>query len=539
MLDRRTDKILADIDVSYSSVHKTLSGLDVSKSVGPDGIQNLVLRNCAGGLSLPLSILFRKSLAEGSLPKDWKIAHVSPIFKNKGSRSDPNQYRPISLTSCVGKVLERLVNDSLLKHLQCNNLISSRQFGFLPKHSTTDQLIFLLHEMFAALDNKQSVIACFLDLASAFDTVPHAAIRHKLLAYGIRGILYRWICDYLQGRSQAVVVDGFTSNWRDVQSGVPQGSVIAPTLFLIFINDICESLQVNALISYGDCVNDNLIYADDTMLYCIGSNSYLQRISMNRDLRNISRWAKTWGMAFNPSKTEALFISKNEPCPDQLLFQGHKVPYVATHKHLGFILSKDLSFGPHVDAVCRKGAAQIFLLKRLSYKTSNRNILRDVYTKYILPYFEYACPAWAPLYQMHQNRLEALQRRAIRIILGYPYMQPLQQYDYELLSLQTLKARRNVAAATYAFRLFNGHLPERLIQLQPRIRPHREGARTRTLYFPKVTYPTSRWLDQSPILFSVKLLNCLPHDLWILRSSDRFKQLVWQNHFHSIILVDF
>ena len=207
ILPARTNRILEDIDFSTAAVREILKELDVSKSSGPDGIQNQlnqVLKECASSLSEPLSFMFSLSYRTGKLPKEWKKARVVPVYKNKGSRCDPAQYRPISLTSSVGKIMEKLVNKVFLQHLIENSLISAHQFGFLPKHSTTDELVLLLHELHSAMNEKQKVIASFLDLASAFDMVPHSGILHKLPAYGIRGYAFRWITDFLKDRQQYV-----------------------------------------------------------------------------------------------------------------------------------------------------------------------------------------------------------------------------------------------------------------------------------------------------------------------------------------------
>ena len=241
-LQTQTTKCLDWIEITRSNVFNTLQQLDTTKAPGPDRIHNIVLKSCASSLCNPLTTLFQRSLSEGVLPSEWKLAEVTAIYKHKGNRNDPNNYRPISLTSSICKIMERIVNNALLKHLTTNNLITANQFGFLPKHSTTDQLAYLLHELHQSISQKKITIACFLDLAAAFDTVPHAAILHKLPSYGIRGHLLRWIANFLKDRNQFVSINGHHSPTSPVRSGVPQGSVVAPTLFIIFMNDLSTSI---------------------------------------------------------------------------------------------------------------------------------------------------------------------------------------------------------------------------------------------------------------------------------------------------------
>eukprot|EP00914_Ancora_sagittata_P027530 GHVO01053773.1.p1 GENE.GHVO01053773.1~~GHVO01053773.1.p1 ORF type:complete len:416 (-),score=23.83 GHVO01053773.1:3-1250(-) len=297
-MNLKTDAIVEHVTLSRENVLHILRSLDISKAPGPDGIQNIVLKSCANSLSSPLAILFSRSLTEGQLPAEWKQASVIPIYKNKGVRSDARNYRPISLTSCVGKVMERLINDALLRHLSSNGLITDSQFGFLPRHSTTDQLGYLLQDLHTAMNERKSTIACFLDLASAFDSVPHAGILHKLPAYGIRGFIFRWIANFLADREQHVLLEGCQSATDKVLSGVPQGSVIAPTLFLLFMNDLSEDLAQQISISPGavpESHGDHLMYADDTMIYFTGTN--IEQIT-DRLRQNIRREARIQEDAF-------------------------------------------------------------------------------------------------------------------------------------------------------------------------------------------------------------------------------------------------
>jgi hypothetical protein len=533
----RTTKCIDWITISPEIVEKVLLHLDCSKAAGPDGIQNTILKHCSKTLNTPLSLLFNQSLMKGTLPAEWKLAEVTPVYKHKGTRSDPKNYRPISLTSSVCKTMERILNDALLNHLTSCNLIAPNQFGFLPKHSTTDQLTFLLHELHAAMNDKKSIVACFLDLAAAFDSVPHSAIIHKLPAYGVRGHLLRWIADFLHSRQQYVAIDSHHSSVESIRSGVPQGSVIAPTLFNIFMNDVSSSINASktTLSSNNTIDSDHLIYADDTMLYCTGDNITAITSQMNDALKAIDNWATTWGMTFNHSKTSALFISRTR-LPQDIFFANHRIEYVSSHKHLGFTISNDLRLTPHIDSICRKASSEIFLLKRLSTICTNQDILTRTYKSFILPLFEYASPAWSTLSITDTNRLEALQRRAIRIILSQPYTRPLTEIDYSAASITPLQHRRNFATLCYGYKLLNRHLPPKLNKLIPITHRHHYAIRSSRLFIPPASVtPPLRIFDRSPLCFAVKLLNSIPEPLRTTATLQEFKTSI--NSLPHVLLV--
>ncbi|MGI9458385.1 MAG: reverse transcriptase family protein, partial [Pirellulales bacterium] len=529
----RTCKSISTISLEPDSVLAELISLDQSKSTGPDGIQTTVLRNCSISLLSPLLLIFERSVQSGTLPTEWKAANVTPTFKHKGAKCDPCNYRAISITSNVGKVLEKLINVQLLGFLLDNNLISWSQFGFLPKHSTTDQLALLYHQFLSAVETKKSVLACFLDLSSAFDTVPHSAIRHKLRAYGIHGALFSWISNFLSNRTQRVKVDNCFSDIEPVTSGVPQGSVIAPTLFLLFINDLSDVLNANHSPCFGRATDvGNMLHADDTMLYASGSDPDSLALQINIDLISAAAWAGTWGMHFNAAKTVALFIPA----------AGHVRPFVPvrfsdveialspTHRHLGVVIGSDLSLDHYVDSVARSAASQVFLLKRLSLITRNTDLLLRVYKCYIRPVFEHACPMWAALNVTQTERLEKLQRRAIRIIMGYNNTRPLIAEDYAHLHLPLLRNRRNIATACWSYKLLHGLLPRGLDAYRFELAAHNVNIRFPRLVMRQNPYLLpSRRLDRSPILYGLKLLNTVPVDTRNAPSVTRFKAAIWHN----------
>ena len=280
---------LHDIDVDIDKVKKILLGLNPTKSCGPDECHPRMLKETADILSGPIPQLFTKSLQSGTLPKQWKEANVTCIFK-KGDKSSPGNYRPVSLTSVLCKSLEKIVREAIMKHLNKNNLLSDCQYGFRQNRGCILQLLKVVDEWSKDIDMNKQVDCKYLDFKKAFDTVPHKRLLKKLQSFGITGTVLKWIKDFLSGRHQRVVVNGTFSKWKPVLSGIPQGSVLGPVLFRIFINDLPEVVKCYCK-----------IFADDTKLYKAISCSNDQQM-LQLDLFQCCDWSDDWLLLFNVLK---------------------------------------------------------------------------------------------------------------------------------------------------------------------------------------------------------------------------------------------
>ncbi len=239
--------VLAPLTHIYTTPEEILSLLKcvpIGKASGPDGIDNRILREISNEISAPLSLLFNHSLTLGLFPDSWKEAHVCAVYK-KGDPTHVNNYRPISLLNTVEKVFERIVFKHLFNFLQMNNILTPLQSGFIPNDSTVNQLTFLYNTFCHALDDGKEVKVLFFDISKAFDRVWHRGLIAKLQSIGIIGTLSNWFNSYLQNRSQRVVIPGTKSDWNVFNADVPQGSIIGPLLFLIYINDIVNDIQSN------------------------------------------------------------------------------------------------------------------------------------------------------------------------------------------------------------------------------------------------------------------------------------------------------
>jgi len=247
-------QIKDSINISFTT-DIIVKKLKITKSAGPDGFHPRVLSEISPSIKLLLSIICTQSYDEGCLPSDWKNSHITPVHK-KGSKVVPGNYSLVSLTSVIGKMMESMIRDSLVKYMMENNLFCDQQHGFVSGRSCVTQLLVTLELWTELLDSGAPIDVIYWDFQKGFDTVPHQRLLRKLKAYGITGKVLEWIQDFLSGRRQRVVVNGKLSSWTDILSRIPQGSVLGPILFVIFINDLPDVVSSTAK-----------IFADDTKLF--------------------------------------------------------------------------------------------------------------------------------------------------------------------------------------------------------------------------------------------------------------------------------
>ena len=288
---------LTNVSCTEEETEFIIETLNPNKANGLDGISNRMLKAVSKNISKPLAILLNRSFSEGIFPETWKISGLIPIPK-KGDKTSPSNYRPIALLSNVSKIQERIAFKNLYNHLHENNLLYKYQSGFLPQHSTVFQLIDIYHNICQSFDNHRFSCMVFLDVSKAFDRVWHKGLIFKLKQHGIEGDFLNWLTDYLNGRQQQVIISGCTSTLKPIKAGVPQGSVLGPLLFLIYVNDIADSL-----------LTLTRLFADDSSLFYSASSLEDIQGLINHDLIILSQWAKQWLVTFNPSKTEAILFT--------------------------------------------------------------------------------------------------------------------------------------------------------------------------------------------------------------------------------------
>ena len=395
-------------------------------------------------------------MQQGNIPDDWKKALVTPLFK-KGNRNNPVNYRPISLTSVCCKLLERIIYSNIISHLNEHNILSDAQFGFRHRHSVELQLLRTIHDLAFNLNNKKQTDATLLDFSKAVDKVSHCLLKLKLNFYGIKHQTYQWISSFLSKRTQCVVCGGHISAPIDVISGVPQGTVLGPLLFLLYINDLPE------------CITSSCsLFADDCLLYRKIESAEDCR-ALQCDLSKIETWANKWLMTFNTTKCEVLQITlNNNPIQGSYYLYDHKLLCVAEAKYLGITLDSKLTFNKHIDVICKKANSVLSLLRR-NLRNSHPTIKSQVYQMYVRPILEYSSVVWAPHTKCNIGKVEAVQRYAARFVTSdYSYTTSATALTRDL-NWKTLQDRRNIHRLIIFYKILHNmvdiSLPESIIPL--------------------------------------------------------------------------
>lgn len=452
--DKRSRSEITAFRINQSEVQDTLKILKINKATGPDGISNRMLKLTINTITVPLTKLFNLSLSSYTYPDLWKVSHVMPLFK-KGDKSIASNYRPVSLTSNVGKSFERIVFKHIYNHITMNDLLYKYQSGFLPGHSTVHHLIELIHNTCLSLENYEINCQIFCDISKAFDRVWHRGLLYKLEKYGVTGDLLLWLESYLTNRMQKTFVNGVLSADKSISAGVPQGSVLGPLLFLIYINDIADNLAGKAR-----------LYADDTSLSFSSSDPAQIETVLNDDLVKLKEWADKWMITFNPLKTEVMMISNIfNDYNFQLKFDNTSLNLVETHRHLGVNLSSNNKWGSHINCIIDSASKQLSYLRKLKYKLS-KNTLSKLYCTYIRPLLEYASEVWDGCNTGDSYRLEQVQLNAARIVTGLPVFASIQSL-YSETGWETLSARRKQRKLILMYKIINDNVPSYLKDLMP------------------------------------------------------------------------
>ena len=392
---------MPDIKIAKRGVWKQLNNLKPNKAAGPDGISPRVYKELASVLAGPLTNLFQLSLDKGIVPSDWKKAAVCPIFK-KGEKYDPANYRPVSLTSVACKVLEHIITSHIMNYAEDNSLLHPNQHGFRKSKSCEKQLIELISDLTTNMDDCVQMEACILDFSKAFDKVSHQKLLGKLASYGISHQLVSWIDSFLSNRVQTVVVDGKESREAPVSSGVPQGSILGPALFLYYINDLPDTITSTVR-----------LFADDTIIYNTSDNHEI----LQDDLQRLEAWEKEWDMEFHPLKCQHVTFTRKTTKRVDRSFRLHstEIPKVDKTKYLGVTINSKVTWNDHITSVVAKANAALGFVRR-NVITSSEMIKVTAYKQLVRPLMEYASAAWDSLPGTLESSLEAVQRRAARFI---------------------------------------------------------------------------------------------------------------------------
>ena len=434
---------LSTFKVDEEDVKKDLKNLKPNKSPGIDGIHPRVLIETAEQVAHPITLIFKKSIDAGELPSHWLQALITPIFK-KGSKTAAENYRPVSLTCILCKVLEKLIVKQIISHIRENQLVSLRQHGFTTGKSTTTNLLEVLNIWTEALMHHIPVDVLYLDYRKAFDTVPHRRLLNQVRSFGITGEALGWIEAFLSNRKQKVRVNGSESQWAPVLSGIPQGSILGPILFSLFVNDLPG--EVKGLIS---------LFADDSKMY-IPLSSDDSAIQLQEDLWMLENWANKMQMQFHPLKCKVMHFGSNNKKADYYMHTVngamHKLEEAEVEKDLGVHIDNQLKFTKHCQEKVNTANRVLRSIKH-TFRYLDEELFALLYKALVRPHLEYATCIWSPHLKYNIDAVERVQRRATKMI---PTIKDLSYTDrLKKLKLETLEYRRKRADLLEVYRILN------------------------------------------------------------------------------------
>ena len=475
-----TENKLSEINIEAAHISTIISKLNSKKAHGHDDISINMLKIAKDEVTYPLKLILEKCIQTGKYPSIWKKANVQPVHK-KNSRQDKTNYRPISLLPILSKIFEKILFDSIYNHLNSNDLLSKHQSGFRPGDSTVNQLLAITHSIFESFEEGCETRALFLDISKAFDKVWYSGLVFKLRQNGIDGKLLDLMTDYLSNRHQRVVLNGVHSSWLPLNSGVPQGSVLGPLLFLIYINDL--TVNISSQIK---------LFADDASLFLPVRDTAMCQQVLKKDLDTITKWAYQWKMKFNPDITkqaiEVIFSQKrNKPDHPSIKFNGIPVKRESETQHLGVVLDDKLNFRNHILNKIKVATKGLGLLKFLS-KFMNRDKLNLMYKMYIRSHLDNGDVIYHNQLAEMMKKLESVQYNAGLIVTGC-WKGTSMEKIYSELGWESLDNRRNFRRLSLYYKIKNNLSPNYMVSLAKNF-PNRSSARFANSFFP---YCYKKW----------------------------------------------
>ena len=452
--DRCADNGLREVKIRKQELMKLMENLDINKAPGPDGVSNWILRECRDQLGDKIHSLVSLSLTQGKVPKDWKRANIVPIYKS-GNRKNPLNYRPVSLLSVVGKLCERMVKEAWMTYLEDKKVLTNCQYGFRKGSSCSANLLSFYSKVIDVVQERNGwVDGIYLDLKKAFDKVPHKRLLWKIGNYGgVGGRLMDWMKDYLSEREMRTVIRNRTSKWLRVTSGVPQGSVLGPVMFGIYVNDLVEGIDSH--------IN---LFADDTKLMrrvkCKNDCEKLQE-----DLVKVGQWSKTWKMEFNLKKSKVMEFGKSR----KRVHGDYKLNGVTLEKSkeevdLGVTITEDLTPDRHISKITGE-VLNLLRRIRMAFAYIDVDMMKKLISSMVRPRLEYAATVWSPHTKKNIRKVERVQRAATKMI---PELRDMSyEKRLEMLELPTLESRRERGDLISVYKLVNGldRMSEDLLKL--------------------------------------------------------------------------
>ena len=436
---------MPEITLGLNGIIKLCDNLKAHSAAGPDCIPSKFLKFNSVLVSPILLDIFSTSLRTSIIPSDWLSAHVVPIFK-KGSRSSPNNYRPISLTSIVSKIFEHILYSQIATHLDKNNFFNPAQHGFLKGRSCQSQLLLTVNDYANVINRAGQTDAIVLDFSKAFDSVPHQGLFAKLSCMNLHTSTLSWIKSFLSHRTQKVVVNGCHSSVSPVVSGVPQGSVLGPLLFLIYINDLPRTV-----------VSTVRLFADDCLIYREIKNPQDHTILQN-DLLALEGWSSTWRLKFNVKKCQFMSITnKTKPSLSTYRLNNVNLDRVFEFVYLGVTISSKLSWTSHIEYISLKAKRCIHFLQR-NLKGASVSSRLKAYIGYVRPILEYSSCVWNPDLACNIDALDSVQRLGIRFIRNDYRRRSSVTQMAQGLNLEPLATRRLTSDLVMVFKIVKNEI---------------------------------------------------------------------------------
>ena len=447
------NETLSDILLNKDVISEAINEMSTNSAAGPDGMPASLFKECRDELCIPLQIFFAKSLTEGIIPSCLKTAAIVPVYKG-GGPSSPSNYRPISLTPILMKIFERVVRKQVITFMTKRDKFNPSQHGFREGRSCLSALLMVYDNIMTTLNSSVSIDMIYLDFAKAFDKVDHNILLHKVKALGIQGKLGTWIHSFLSNRTHHVRLPGGRSTCSEVLSGVPQGTVLGPVLFLILMSDITEGINCNIV-----------SFADDTRLYS-AINSVTDCDDLQADLENIYKWADTNNMKFNSKKFQYINFGVHPEDKDSNVYVGPDLNLInasKTVKDLGVTMSNDCMFDQHIHNVVKRSSQLCGWILR-TFQTRSSLLMLTLFKSIVLSRIDYGSQLWSPSKKGYICELERIQRSFTKYISG---MQNLSYHQrLNALRLYSLQRRRDRYIVIYMWKILDNLVPNLIPKVQ-------------------------------------------------------------------------
>lgn len=425
-------------------VHDCILKLQASSSCDSDGLNYLAIKKGGLFLATKLSYLFNQLMTFSCIPDSWRQVVVCPIFKS-GSKSCFNNYRPVTISTCICRIMERIISKVILDFCSSNELLFPTQHGFLPCRSTETAGLVFFDSLTKAIDVGHCVDVTFLDYSHAFDSVPHHLILSKLHSFGITGNLLSWITNYFLNRSQVVRVNGVLSDPKQISSGILQGSALGPLLFVIYLNDVDKVIRSAQIIKYADDIKLTVAYDPDNLNSCN---------QLQHDINSVYSWSHQNGLSININKSKNMYFGRRNPkCSYHV--DDHLLDQVVMFRDLGVNISTPFSFKAHIYSITSKANQILGMIQKVFY-TRDKSTMTLVYKSHVRSILEYSSILWNPYHIYAIDHIEKVQRRFTRLfpdLRCQPYRQRL-----KALGLLSLNSRRLRYRLIFLYKLFNGHI---------------------------------------------------------------------------------